>query len=99
MVAGDAVGLSQVVHESPAAGLQPYVSAPEACSVVDAPAQIATDGLTATAGAGFTVMVTWAVPVQPGAVAPVTVYVVVVAGVAVGLLHGLQERLAAGDQV
>ena len=43
------------------------------------------DAVAVTVGSGFTVRVTVLVPVQPAAVVPVTLYVVVVEGVAVKL--------------
>jgi hypothetical protein len=43
------------------------------------------EGVTATGGVGFTVTVTWADAVQPLLPKPITVYVVVVAGLAVTL--------------
>ena len=55
--------------------------APFAVSVVDCPLQIVTAGETVTTGSGFTVTVICAVAVHPFK-SPVTVYVVVEAGVA-----------------
>jgi hypothetical protein len=55
--------------------------APLAVSVADAPTQIsAGEAETDTLGAAFTATVTEAVPEQPLALVPVTVYVVVDAG-------------------
>ena len=53
-------------------------------SIVDCPAQIADGGVMVTTGSGLTVTVVWTLDVQP-LVVPVTVYVVVLAGVAVTL--------------
>lgn len=61
-------------------GIQVYVVAPFAVSVVLLPEQIvALEAETVTVGEGFTVIKRVAVPEQPPEV-PVTVYVVVVAG-------------------
>jgi len=60
------------------------VFAPEAVRLVDEPTQMLGIAATAvTVGNGLTVRVTVAVPVQPAADVPVTVYVVVEPGVAV----------------
>ena len=62
-------------------GIQLYVDAPVAVSVVDCAVQIVgEDAAAVTVGNGFTVIVRVAVDVQPFAAVPVTVYVVVVAG-------------------
>jgi hypothetical protein len=58
------------------------VFAPLAVSIEFCPVHKVTFGETVTTGTGFTVTVTCAVAVQPSA-SPVTVYVVVEAGVAV----------------
>ena len=47
-------------------------------------------------GSGITVTVTWSVDEQDAPVVPVTVYVVVVAGVAVGFAQLVQDRPVAG---
>lgn len=62
-------------------GLHTYVLPPAAEMVVAAPLQM-DDGeaLAVMTGAGFTETLTVAVPVQPAAEMPVTVYVVVAAG-------------------
>lgn len=62
-------------------GIHEYVVAPVAVSVAEFPEQIvAVDVVTLTVGVGLTVIVRVAVPVQPFAAVPVTVYVVVDAG-------------------
>ena len=80
-----AVGLDvtdePVAALSAVAGVQEYVEAPFAVSVVDCPLQIVT-GATVTTGRGLTVTVTCTVAVHPFEV-PVTVYVVVVVGFAI----------------
>ncbi len=62
---GLAVTEAPVVAERPVAGLQLYVAAPVAVSVVDAPAQIATLAPPLTVGNVFTVSVNVVEPVQP----------------------------------
>lgn len=65
-------------------GIQLYVVAPDAVNVADVPEQtVAVEVVTVTVGVGLTVIVRVAVPVHPLAAVPVTVYVVVVAGVTV----------------
>jgi hypothetical protein len=68
------------------------VVAPVAVSVVDAPVQIATSAPAFTTGSGLTVTVTKVEPVQPTPLVPVTVYVVVVAGLAVGLAQAVHDK-------
>ena len=55
-------------------------------------------GVTVTVGVGFTVMVWFAVALQP-LVVPVTVYVVVEPGLALGLGQVVQLKPAAGAHV
>ena len=69
-----------VVLTSADAGLQEYELAPDATSVAVCPAHVETGG-TETTGIGLIVTVTCAVAVQPFRT-PVTVYVVVDAGLA-----------------
>jgi hypothetical protein len=62
-------------------GIQLYVEAPLAVSVVEDPEQtVAGAAVAVTFGNGFTVTVTVAVLKQPGPFVPVTVYVVVLDG-------------------
>jgi len=63
-------------------GVQLYVLAPPAVSVMFCPVQMLAFGVTVTTGKEFTVTVTCAVDVQP-LMSPVTVYVVVDVGLAV----------------
>jgi hypothetical protein len=64
------------------------------------PGQIAgAEGLTVIVGNGFTVTVTVAVLVQPAALVPVTVYVVVTVGDAVGFGHVVQLKPVEGAQL
>lgn len=64
------------------------------------PVQIAgPDGLTATVGFGFTVTVTVAVLLQPAAFVPVTVYVVVLVGLAVTEAPLVDDRPVDGLQL
>ena len=66
-------------------GIQLYVVPPVALRVEEAPAQIvAGDALAPIVGKGFTVIVLVAELLQPLAFVPVTVYVVVAAGVTTG---------------
>ena len=93
--AGEAVTDEPVVELNPVAGLQVYELAPVAVSVVDCPAQMDAGGTEMTGG-GFTVTVTCAVAVHPFLV-PVTVYVVVLVGVAVTLAPVVALNPVAGD--
>ena len=62
-------------------GIQLYVVAPDAVSVLEAPAQMGlVPEVAVTVGVGVTVTVSWDVLVQPFAPVPVTVYVVVAPG-------------------
>ena len=93
---GEAITDAPVVALRPVEGVQAYVVAPEAVSVAEEPAQIAAGPLIVTVGFGFTVTVAFTAELQPDAV-PVTVYVVVAEGEAIGLEHVVQERPEAGD--
>jgi hypothetical protein len=73
-----------------------YVVAPDAVSVVNAPAHIVAE-FTVTTGSGFTVTVEVAVPLQPRLL-PVIVYVVVVVGLAVTDAPLVTLRFVLGDQ-
>jgi hypothetical protein len=79
-----AVTVAPVVALRPVAGLHVYVFAPDALSRVFTPGHTGFAPADAeTVGSGFTVTVTLAVFVQPAALLPVTVYVVVAEGFAV----------------
>lgn len=80
---GDATGLAIVALLSVPAGLHVYDVAPDAFSVVLPPLQMPVPPVTVITGNGVTVTVTLAVAEQPED-APLTVYVVVAAGVAIG---------------
>jgi hypothetical protein len=67
-------------------GIQLYVAAPEAASVVLPLVQMPVLPVIATVGVGLTVTVTVEVAAHPLAATPVTVYVVVVTGLTVVLL-------------
>ena len=69
-----------------------------ACSWVLFPRQIDWLAPAFTGGKGFTVMVTIPVSGQLAAFVPVTIYVVVVAGVAVGFAQLVHDNPVAGDQ-
>ena len=70
---GLAVTLEPVVALNAVAGVQVYVLAPPAVSVVDWPLQMGDGVATVTTGSGFTVTVTCAVAVHPLLPVPVTV--------------------------
>jgi hypothetical protein len=95
---GVAVGLGQVVQLRPVEGDQLYVEAPLAVRETFPPIHIAgAEGVTVTTGNGCTVTVTVAVFVQPLEEVPVTVYVVVTVGEAVGLTQLVQLNPVEGD--
>jgi len=94
--AGVAVTLAPVVALRPVAGAHVYVVAPLAVNPVPVPEHtVAEDGVTVTVGVGVTVIATIWVSVQDPLV-PTTVYVVVVAGVAVTLAPVVALRPVAG---
>ena len=95
---GLAVGLAQLAQLSPVDGPQEKLLAPEAVSNVLPPLQIALLPVTNTVGTVFTATVTVAVFVQPLLPVPVTVYVVLAVGEAIGLAHAVQESVAPGLQ-
>jgi hypothetical protein len=70
---------------------------PLAVSVADAPLQIETPEPALIAGNGLTVTVTVALFVHPLLVMPVTVYVLVVVGLAITVAPVVAERPVAGD--
>ena len=72
---------------------------PVAVSVVDEPLQIAMLEPPLIVGNVFTVTVTLAVLLQPFELVPVTVYVLVVVGLAVTLAHVVQDKPVAGVHV
>lgn len=83
---------------SPVAGDHEYVKAPLALRTVEFPEQMVTGfGVTDTVGKGLTVTVILLVPVHPEDV-PVTVYVIVAAGLAVGFEQLVQLNPDEGDQ-
>jgi len=86
------------VADKPVAGDQLYVVPPLPVSVVDDPAQIATDDPALIVGIGLTVTVTFAVLLQPKE-EPVNAYVVVRVGVAVTLAPVVADKPVAGDQL
>jgi hypothetical protein len=88
---GVADGEEQVVQERPTAGLHTYVDAPLAVSTAATPSHLVTLLPADTVGDVFTVTVTVAVREHPLAV-PVTVYVVVVVGLATGLAQVVQDK-------
>jgi hypothetical protein len=61
------------------------------------PVQIVVFGLADTVGLLLTVTVTEAVLTQPAALVPVSVYVVVIVGLATGLVQVVQDNPVAGD--
>ena len=72
---------------------------PVAVSVVDEPLQIAMLEPPLIVGNVFTVTVTLAVLLQPFELVPVTVYVLVVVGLAVTLAQVVQDKPVAGVHV
>jgi hypothetical protein len=94
---GEASGLAHAVQDSPDPGDHVYVTPPEALSSVPEPRHIVVGALARIAGKGLTVTLTVSVFMQPLAPIPVRVYTVVVAGLAVGLAHVVQESPVAGD--
>jgi hypothetical protein len=80
------------------AGLHEYVVAPPAVSVVELPEHIAVEGETVTVGGAVTVITTVCVALQLPVV-PVTVYVVVEPGLAVGLGQLVHVNDVVGDHV
>lgn len=96
-----AVTVLPVVALRPVPGDQLYVLAPLAVSVIPLPEQMvaAVAGLIETGGRGFTVMVLVAVELQPLALVPVSVYVVVVAGVAITVAPVVVLSPVDGDQL
>jgi hypothetical protein len=95
---GEATGLAQVVQLNPVAGAHAYVPPPVAFSVVFDPVQMETSGPAFATGVEFTVTVTVAVFVQPFALVPVTVYVVVAVGDAVTVAPVVALNPVAGAQ-
>ena len=80
------------------AGAHEYVEPPLAVIVVLLPVQMeGADGFTVTVMEEFTVTVTVAVAVQPAALVPVTVYVVVTVGDALIVAPVVALRPVAGD--
>jgi hypothetical protein len=94
-----AVGLVHAVHDKPVDGDHTYDAAPEPASTVEDPSQILTLEPAVTFGIAPTLTVTDAVFVQPLASVPVTVYVVVAVGNAVGDAHDVHERPVEGDHI
>jgi len=86
-----------LVDDKPVDGVQLKLVAPLAVNVTLLPAQIVElDGEILTVGMVFTVTGTEAVAVHPLAAVPVTVYVVVVAGV---VISGIVPRLKADEEL
>ena len=94
---GLAVTLDPVLKFKLEEGTQLKIVAPEAVSVVELPIQIVALDVEMV-GMGFTTTVTGEELLQPNCV-PVTVYVVVEAGVAVTNCPELAFKVAAGAQV
>jgi hypothetical protein len=99
----DEVGLAvtedPLVADKSVEGLQVYVEAPLAVSVVDVPSHIVTLLLATTVGSGFTVTSTVVELIQPFASVPVIVYVVDVVGSAVTDEPVVPDNPVAGLQV
>ena len=99
VVVGDAVGLEQGLQDNPVAGDQVYDVAPVACSPTLKPTHIVLSAPAFTVGNMLTVTVTVAVSLQLAPLMPITVYIVVVVGLAVGLAQLVHDNPVAGDQV
>lgn len=102
VVVGLATTEVPVVEDKPVAGLQLYVLAPLAVSVILFPAQITGEpGDTVTVGGGFdeTATVTVEEFEQPNRDVPVTVYAVVAVGLAVTAAPVVADKPVAGLQV
>ena len=97
MLAGFAVTVEPVVALNPVPGLQLYVVAPLAVSVVDEPEQIVEE-FTFTVGVGLTVRVEVLTALQEPVV-PVTVYIVVATGFAVTVDPVVELNPVAGLQL
>ena len=84
-----AIAALLVAHDPPPVASARVVVVPEHIAVVPVIAD----------GRGFTNTLTVSVPLQPKVVKPLTVYKVVVAGLATVLVHAVQESVAPGDHV
>lgn len=99
VVAGLAMGLGQLVQLSPVAGVHVKVSAPVASNVTPMPLHIAVSPPAATTGRGLTVTLTVSRAEQLLPLVPVTIYMVVVVGLAVGAAQFVQLSPDAGVQI
>ncbi len=99
VVVGLAVGFAQLVQDKPVEGDHEYDVAPVAAKVVDEPLHIVLLASPLTLGSGLTVTVRLAVFMQPLPSVPVTVYTVVVVGLAVGLAQLVHDNPVDGDHV
>lgn len=99
VLVGEAATVAPVVPLNPVAGDHEYVVAPLAVSVVLPPVQMVLEsGVTVITGSGVTVTVVVAVDEQLPVV-PVTVYVVVLVGLAVTFAPVVPLKPVAGDQL
>ena len=98
VIVGQALTLAPVVALSAVAGDHVYVFAPLAVNVAQFPEQIVAGG-TVTVGFGLIDTVIVAVDVQPAALVPVIVYVVVAVGQALTVAPVVALNAVAGDQV
>jgi hypothetical protein len=89
--------LSPVVVFNPIAGLQTYVVAPLIIKFTESPGhKPGLPGVIDKVGVGVTFIVVFKVSLQPKVLVPITVYVVVVGGVATTLALVDELRLAEG---
>ena len=87
------------VHDNPEVGVHAYVTAPVACSCAESAGQILPLAPPLTVGCGFTFTITVSVFTQVLPSVPVTMYEVVVVGVAVGFAQLVQDKPVVGVHV
>lgn len=96
---GVAVTVAPVLAESDDVGAQLYVVAPEAVRLILPPGQIEVDAVTVTFNPEFTVTIASAKPAQPVLDVPVTLYVVMVVGLASTVDPVVDDNVALAEPV